>query len=184
MSKHPRLGKISKTILLTLGITAGLTVAVIAPNLVQLIPVAEKIFGKSSYDNNYNRASRISELIKMGRVKVVTKDGRHILELTKSGQKALGRARLMKAKPCKWDGKWRLVSFDVWEKSRGKRDLLRNELREFGFVQLQKSLWIYPHSCEDFIILLRTDMHFGKNIRYIVAEKIEGDISFRKHFNI
>src|SRR3989344_252826 len=84
----------------------------------------------------------------------------------------------------KWDGKWRVVIFDVWENTRYKRNLLRNEIKDFGFVQLQRSVWIYPYECADFIELLKTDLSFGNNIRYMVVEKLDHDENLRKRFGI
>ena len=67
--------------------------------------------------------------------------------LTEEGEREAEKIRLKlemtKSKP--WDGKWRIIIFDVPEKLRGKRDLLRQELIGFGFKQLQKSVWAYPY---------------------------------------
>lgn len=43
-----------------------------------------------------------------------------------------------------WDKKWRLVSFDIPEKERKKRDQLRCKLEELGFKHFQRSVWISP----------------------------------------
>ena len=83
-----------------------------------------------------------------------------------------------------WDGKWRVVVFDVWEKTRSKRDALRYEIKNFGFIQLQRSVWIYPHECADFVELLKTDFSFGKNIRYMVVQKLDHDKNLRKYFGL
>lgn len=42
----------------------------------------------------------------------------------------------------KWDGKWRLVTFDVPEKNRQARNWLRTELYAAGYQPLQKSVFI------------------------------------------
>lgn len=42
----------------------------------------------------------------------------------------------------KWDGKWRIVMFDIEEKYRGMRTVLRKFLVNLGFRQFQRSLWI------------------------------------------
>ncbi len=84
----------------------------------------------------------------------------------------------------KWDGKWRVVVFDVWENTRSKRDALRYEIKNFGFIQLQRSVWIYPHECWGFIELLKTNLSFGKNIRYMVLEKLDHDDKLRKFFKL
>lgn len=41
-----------------------------------------------------------------------------------------------------WDGKWRIVIFDIPEERRIIRNLFRRNLKKWGFKQLQKSVWI------------------------------------------
>lgn len=41
-----------------------------------------------------------------------------------------------------WDGKWRIVSFDIPEKLRKHRDALRSELAANGYQKLQNSVWV------------------------------------------
>lgn len=43
-----------------------------------------------------------------------------------------------------WDGKWRIVGFDIEEKRRSLRDNFRNILYRHGFRMVQKSLYISP----------------------------------------
>lgn len=47
-----------------------------------------------------------------------------------------------------WDGKWRLISFDIPESKRVVRDLLRYRLKQWGFEPKQKSLWITKKDCK------------------------------------
>lgn len=47
----------------------------------------------------------------------------------------------------KWDGKWRIVVWDVPEKRRQARDLLRYKLKQLGFTQWQKSIWATKVDC-------------------------------------
>ena len=47
-----------------------------------------------------------------------------------------------------WDGKWRLVIFDVPVGRDSQRDRLRRYLREKGFGYLQNSVWITPDPLE------------------------------------
>lgn len=46
-----------------------------------------------------------------------------------------------------WDGKWRIVIWDIPEKRRIARDLLRHKLKWLGFNQLQKSIWVTKKNC-------------------------------------
>jgi phenylacetic acid degradation operon negative regulatory protein len=45
----------------------------------------------------------------------------------------------------KWDGKWRLVIYDIPEKKRGKRNLFRMFIKELGFGKVKESCWISPY---------------------------------------
>ena len=62
-----------------------------------------------------------------------------------------GRRQLIKCYPAlkiasqPWDGFWRMVIFDIPEKNRQARDLLRRQLVKLGFGKLQNSTYISPH---------------------------------------
>ena len=43
------------------------------------------------------------------------------------------------------DGKWTMVIFDVPEKWRKSRDLLRSILNNLGYKMFQQSVWITPY---------------------------------------
>lgn len=47
-----------------------------------------------------------------------------------------------------WDGKWRLIIYDIPEKFKFKRERLRSVLKMLGFGKIQKSSWAcaYDHS--------------------------------------
>lgn len=69
-----------------------------------------------------------------------------MLRLTNSGRdKALWIK--MREDEEKWDGKWRLVIWDIPEKRRSTRDLLRHKLKQLGFQCLQKSVWMSKKNC-------------------------------------
>ncbi len=50
-----------------------------------------------------------------------------------------------------WDELWRIVSYDIPEKNRNKRRLIRQNLYELGFKQLQRSVWLSPLSVDEYI---------------------------------
>lgn len=89
--------------------------------------------------------------------------------LTNKGkQKAIWESVTIKDE--KWDGKWRLVIFDIPEKRKQARNLLRSSLKEWGFVHWQKSVWATKANCtkalrnfirqvgiEDWVIVLESD---------------------------
>ena len=77
-----------------------------------------------------------------------------------------------------------MVIFDIKESRKKTRALLRATLRQIGFIRLQNSVWIYPYDCEDLISLLKADFKIGKDILYMIVEKLENDWHLRKSFNL
>ena len=83
-----------------------------------------------------------------------------------------------------WDRQWRIIIFDIPERLRAKRDILRGALHRIGFVQLQKSVWVYPHDCAELLVLIRRDLHLYKYVLYIIADTIEREKEIAKKFKI
>ena len=77
-------------------------------------------------------------------------DDKLTFRLTDSGRDRALWAK-MKMDNEKWDGKWRLVIWDVPEKRRIARDLLRYKLKQLGFKQWQQSVWASKVDCTDLL---------------------------------
>ena len=94
-------------------------------------------------------AKTIKRLRENGLIDFIT-DQELIIRLTDSGKdKALWAKMLAGDK--KWDGKWRLVIWDIPEKRRPARDLLRQKLKQLGFTRWQKSIWASKINCTDIL---------------------------------
>lgn len=143
-----------------------------------------KILDQAEQRKKYNSilASR-KHLIAHGLLK---QNGKFV-ELTLKGKKLLIEWQKRDYKlppPQKWDGKWRVLIFDIPESRRETRDKVRNTLRAIGFKKLQQSVWVYPFDCEDFVTLLKADFKIGKDLLYLIAEGVEYDRHLRDHFNV
>ncbi len=57
-------------------------------------------------------------------------------------------------------------------------------MHEIGFLRIQDSVWLYPYDCEEFVALLKADLHIGKDVLYAVIESIEDDSRIRRHFRL
>lgn len=68
-----------------------------------------------------------------------------IIKLTQAGKDLLGDEFDEK----EWDGKWRIVIFDIPEQKRIIRNLFRRNLKKWGFKHLQKSVWISKRNVFD-----------------------------------
>lgn len=73
-----------------------------------------------------------------------------------------------------WDGLWRVVVFDVPESKRDARDLFRKKLKDLGFYQLQKSVFLTRYECKDEIDFLRHSLEIAPHVLYIKAKDISG----------
>ncbi len=69
-------------------------------------------------------------------------------------------------KPLKWDNRWRLVMFDIPEKRRSERNVLREKLKELGFKEIQKSVFIHPFPCLDEINFITEYFQLRNLVRY------------------
>lgn len=180
--------KIQNAVLTSIYFTAGLGLILMAPNAAQLLKHVEKYIGpKPRLNRRVSQA--INRLRERGLVERVETNRGVALRITKKGsQLAVSIEEEGKIfeiqKPKKWDEKWRIVIFDIWERRRTVRDRLRNLLQKNGFVKVQNSVWVYPYDCEELFVFLRTNLRLGKGILYIVAEEIEYDDALRKHFKL
>lgn len=107
--------------------------------------------------------------------------------LTPKGKEELLKYQLKKSpikKPKKWDKKYRVIIFDIKEWKRNTRNQLRKQLIDLGFIRLQNSVWVYPHDCQELIILLKSYFHLGKEVLYMTADSIENDKWLKKEFGL
>lgn len=127
-------------------------------------------------------------LERAGCIRIERKGKQIYLRLTEKGKRMAGWLQvdaLKIKKPRKWDGKWRIVIFDISQLKKFYRELFRGKLKELGFYPLQKSVWIHPFDCRDEIELLREFFGLAKDeVRLIVAENIESDDWLREIFKI
>lgn len=84
----------------------------------------------------------------------------------------------------KWDGKWRLVSFDVPVYDNSKRTFLRGLLKEFGFHKLHGSVWICPNYLAEHFWKLMIHYDLEKYCKVMLVEVLEGDEELKKHFKL
>lgn len=85
------------------------------------------------------------QVIKQGLVEL---DDQKLPKLTEKGI-----AKLRLYEPKKLKNAQLMVIFDIPERYRKKRQRLRTILRQFRFVQVQKSVWVSPYDCKEYLLL-------------------------------
>jgi DNA-binding transcriptional regulator PaaX len=176
--------EVGRIILAMVALAGLLSLAVAAPNAVQLL----KMFRRS---NPRHRSEKymtgvIGKLQRRGLLDVKKNKKGSFVCLTKKGEWELLKYKLKEKSLQKrrWDGKWRVVIFDIKESRRDLRDSIRMDIVTFGFVRLQDSVWVYPYDCEDLIALLKVHCKIGTEVLYLLSEKVENDVWLRKKFKL
>jgi len=167
---------------------------VIIAGIIPLIAVAPGLGYAFKYYGVHKRLQNktylnnvLSRLKQSGYIVFEERHGRRYVRITNDGREYFYKKRtalLFRQKKRPWDGYWRIVMFDIPEKQRGLRNVLRNELSEVGFKKLQGSVWVSPDECEEYIRLLKADKRIGKRLIYLKTRDIEYGSALRALFSI
>jgi DNA-binding transcriptional regulator PaaX len=180
--KRARKENIQKATLATIKAVGLMSMALVAPNILKSLSVLSGSKSKKSYKINRS----MNRLLARNLIKMEKMDRGTFVRLTLRGEHLLQRLYEKDGlqKPKRWDGKWRIVIYDLKEHRKILRDKLRRTLLGFGFVKLQYSVWVYPYDCEDLITLVKADFKIGKEVLYIIADSIENDVHLKDLFGI
>jgi len=175
---------LTKVMLAMLAIGGLLAVGAMAPNLIQLL-------------GRYNRGRRYSSkqlyhaynhLKRSGFIEVkIQRAGKTLVRLTKKGEQKLTNLdldNLIIAKPKKWDGKWQVLMFDLPVRFRKAREALRWKIKDLGFLQLQKSVWVYPYPCIEELLFVAEFFGVTKYIEILTVEKVLRETELKKYFDL
>lgn len=85
-------------------------------------------------------------------VEITKKDGSYVLQPSVKGIHRLQRAQIadLTIRPQdRWDGTWRMISYDIPARYTKQRRLFTTELNRLGFTPLKDSTWFHPYPCFD-----------------------------------
>lgn len=85
----------------------------------------------------------------------------------------------------RWDGKWRVVIFDIPQELHYRRVRFGRKLKSLGFYMLQKSVFVFPYQCEDELGSICGKLEINDYVDVITANDIgfkESEI--KKFFNL
>ena len=186
-----RYGETAREILFYLVLIGAIAIAATSPyfliNIARAISRDKKHFKKKI--ENYKIARTLRRL-QNNRLIILeeSKNGKFVVELTEKGKRKVKEIQfdgLTIKKPDFWDKKWRVVIFDIPDKYRRRsRDALRDKLKEIGFYQLQKSVWVFPYPCEKEIQFLCELFDINPFVNIVIAQNIYDDVKLRKYFQL
>lgn len=84
----------------------------------------------------------------------------------------------------RWDGKWRIVFFDIPENRKAARDALARILKQAGFHHFQKSVFVHPFECSSELNFLVEFFRIRPFVRFVLAEHIDNELHLKKIFHL
>lgn len=181
-----------KEILKLVGIGMFVAGSLVIPNL----PLALKPLLDKQRKNEYEVWKRFNipylkrtlhRLEKQKLVEIGDENGMQVVKISSQGRRRLIKMALDELaveKPKIWDGKWRLVSFDLPEKLVVKRKMLVEYLNAWGFYPFQKSVYLHTYPCFKQVEFLREYLGVGGYVRMLTVSEIENDKLFRDFFGV
>jgi len=177
--------EIAKDVLTWLFVAGVVSIAATSPYFIQNVLNANqklKKYPKRKIQDTFSSFRR------RGLLEIHRRNNQVSISLTREGKKKAGLFQindLRIARPRRWDGKWRVLIFDIAHEKRSYREALRGKLKELGFFLWQKSVWVHAFNCKAEMELLRD--FFGLSMQemcLIVAEHIENDRKLREFFDV
>lgn len=187
MKKRKRRVPVQRILLHVIALAGVLTAAAVVPNA-----LAELRKLDPAYVKQKNLRRRIKETLwRMERNKLVTLPDRgtmgRVLLLPK-GEALIERIQAQEyiiPKPLLWDGKWRMVMFDVPEARKSIRNQLRLLLQSAGLLRLHDSVWVHPYPCDELVTLIKAHLKNTRGeVHYVVSELVGSDRFLREKFKL
>lgn len=181
-----------KEILKLVGIGMFVAGSLVMPNLpLVLKPILDKqrkeeVRVWKRFNIPYLKRS-IHRLEKQKLVEITKENGMQVVKITSQGKKRLIKMALDELaleKPKIWDGRWRLVSFDLPEKLANTRKVLVEYLKAWGFHQLHESVYLHAYPCFKQVEFLREYLGVGEYVRMMKVSQIENDELFKDFFGV
>jgi len=100
------------------------------------------------------RRALVANLHRQGLVEITRQGSELVLQPSVKAIHRLQRAQidnLFIQPQTRWDGVWRMVSYDVPVRHSKQRRLLTSELHRLGFTLLKDSTWFHPYPCFDVV---------------------------------
>ncbi|MBI2327313.1 hypothetical protein HYU92_03235 [Candidatus Curtissbacteria bacterium] len=184
-----------KEVLTMLGLGVFLSVSIIFPGLPlitkKILDIAqEEEIRKKQKDWDKFNLWRLRQLIKRMQdskyIEIKEENGIPIIKITQKGKNKLLSYDLEKLKlnETKWDGRWRLIIYDVQKSKRANSETFRRALLRLNLLKLQKSVYLTPFKCEDEIEYLRLLFDIGKEVQILTVGSLENESAYRRYFGI
>jgi DNA-binding transcriptional regulator PaaX len=136
------------------------------------------------FPSEVTKSGKILE--RKGLVTIEKNSGGIVVKINDKGKKEVLRYKLEELQPKSgvWDGKWRMVFYDVAELDRKRRDKLRYYLQKLGLIKMQESVWVGPFDVEGEVKYIREILEVPHGVKLGLLEKLENEEDLKELFNL
>lgn len=176
-----------RDVLLCLGVVGFVSLAVLMPGLPKILtPFLKKQYRHWGHFNPRRLKAELKRMKKVGLLETIEKDGQILFQLTDKGKTKYLAYKLeeMNLNQNKWDGKWRIVAYDIPKGKKNQAEAFRNLLKKMQLYQLQKSLWLTPYPCSEEIEFLKAFYGLEDFVTVLTSTGLEGELAYKKYFGL
>ena len=180
-----------KEILILLDAGTFLAASIIMPNLPMLVkPFLDEKRRKEENEWKKFNTWRLRQILKRMHqqklVEIVERNEEKIVKISLDGRRKLLKFNLdeMELKDEKWDGKWRIIIYDILTGKREEASLFRKTLKKLKFLKLQRSVYLTPYKCYDEIEYLRQVCGVNTEVLILTVSGLENEKAYREYFGV
>lgn len=180
-----------KEILILLGAGTFLAASLIMPGLPMAIkPFLDERRKREANEwkkfNTWRLKQVLKRLHQQKLIDIVEQDEGYLVKISNNGKKKLLKFNLdeMELKNKKWDGKWRIIIYDILTGKKEQANLFRRTLKRLKFFQLQRSVYITPFKCYDEIEYLRQVCEVDREVLILTVSGLENEKAYREYFGV
>lgn len=188
MKDYSKITTLTKAILVTVGFGTMLVAALVAPNAIQIL---KPFLGEGRRKDHERKRIRqaLTALRNRRIIEYFEKGGHAYLRVTKHGRAYLKRFDIetlaLPDLKKTWDHKWRIIFFDIPERKGAARRAFQQKLKILGCMHLQKSIFAYPHGCQDEIDILTSFWDIDSFVHYFETDDLgTAESAARRFFNL
>lgn len=173
------------TILKILVAGSTLTAGAVAPNVLSALDKPLNQFFKKMDKRSRERETKriLYYMRQQDLIRPTSESYEHGIQITDKGRDRLDQINTSGIpRPINWDGKWRIVIYDIPESHKIARMALARKLRRLNFYQLQRSTWIHPFPCRDEITAITSQFDVNKYVSYFETDSIDQQAKLIERF--
>ncbi len=123
-------------------------------------------------------SDKIKYLKQMGYIRSFSEKKEKYIEITKKGRSRINQIKseiLEISRPKKWDGKWRIVIFDIPDDKKTCRDRLRRSFRRLRFIMVQESVYVFPFECTVEVDQMADELGVSRFVSMFIADVVRNE---------